>query len=162
MAATGQPARFENRIATKDGTLLDCLVSAATISVGANPCALWVIQDITERRHSELELVAALEAVMQDANWFSRNVIEKLAALRTKPGAAAEPRAPLTKREREVLELVCRGIDDDAIAAQLKLSRNTVRNHVAHIYAKIDVSSRGGAIVWARERGFAHGVQRVG
>ena len=162
LLASGRLTKVDARISTKDGTLLDCLVSAATIAVGENPCALWVIEDITERRHSELELVAALEAVMQDANWFSRNVIEKLATLRATPGAAAEPRAPLTKREREVLELVCRGFDDDAIAAQLKLSRNTVRNHVAHIYNKIDVGSRGAAIIWARERGFAHGVQRAG
>ncbi|MGV8670827.1 response regulator transcription factor, partial [Pseudomonas aeruginosa] len=35
------------------------------------------------------------------------------------------------------------------------LAPNTVRNHVATIYAKLDVHSRGEAIVWARERGFA-------
>ena len=64
------------------GQLLDCLVSAATVDMAGDPCVLWVIQDITERRHSELELVTAIEAVMTDANWFSRNVVEKLANLR--------------------------------------------------------------------------------
>ena len=38
---------------------------------------------------------------------------------------------------------------------ELGLAPNTVRNHVATIYAKLDVHSRGEAIVWARERGFA-------
>ena len=40
-----------------------------------------------------------------------------------------------------------------AIAARLGLSRNTVRNHVARLYAKIGVNRRGGAVEWGRERG---------
>jgi DNA-binding CsgD family transcriptional regulator len=35
----------------------------------------------------------------------------------------------------------------------LKLAPNTVRNHVATLYSKLDVHSRSEAIVWARERG---------
>ncbi|MNJ73672.1 Spore germination protein GerE [compost metagenome] len=59
----------------------------------------------------------------------------------------------MTTREREVLGLLCQGHDDDAIAKALKLSRNTVRNHVATIYSKIGVHRRSAAIVWARDRG---------
>ncbi|QYE33745.1 PAS domain S-box protein [Polymorphobacter sp. PAMC 29334] len=157
LLASGRLSRVDARVSTKDGTLLDCLVSAAPISVGDDPCVLWVLQDITERRHSELELVAALDAVMQDATWFSRNVVEKLATLRApKRTLSDDTDTELTKRERQVLELVCRGLDDDAIASDLSLSRNTVRNHVARIYGKIGVNKRGAAIVWARERGLAH------
>lgn len=116
-----------------------------------------MLQDITERRHSELELVAALDAVMQDATWFSRNVVEKLATLRApKRSPADSDDSELTKRERQVLELACRGLDDDDIAVELTLSRHTVRNHIARIYAKIGVNKRGAAIIWARERGLAH------
>ncbi len=61
--------------------------------------------------------------------------------------------AQLTSREREVLGLMCQGHDDDGIAKGLKLSRNTVRNHVATIYSKIGVHRRSAAIVWARDRG---------
>lgn len=157
LARTGRLDKAEARVQAKDGTLLDCLVSAALISVGDDPCALWVIQDISERRRSELELVAALDAVMQDATWFSRNVIEKLATVRApKTELRGDEEAELTNREREVLVLVCRGIDDHEIADTLGLSRNTVRNHVARIYAKIGVNTRGAAIIWARERGLAH------
>ncbi len=157
LVASGRLNKVDARISTKDGTLLDCLVSAATISVGDDPCALWVIEDITERRRSELDLVTALEAVMQDASWFSRNVIEKLATLRgAQPAGDVAEVAQLTRREREVLELVCRGLTDSDIATMLNLSRNTVRNHVARAYAKIGVKSRGAAIIWARERGLAH------
>ncbi len=157
LLSLGRLNKVDARVSTKDGTLLDCLVSAAPISVGDDPCVLWVLQDITERRHSELELVAALDAVMQDATWFSRNVVEKLATLRApKRTLTDDADTELTKRERQVLELVCRGLDDDDIAAELTLSRNTVRNHVARIYGKIGVNKRGAAIVWARERGLAH------
>jgi DNA-binding CsgD family transcriptional regulator len=61
--------------------------------------------------------------------------------------------ADLTSRELEVLGLICQGQSDDEISKTLKLSRNTVRNHVSTIYNKIDVHRRGAAIVWARERG---------
>lgn len=161
LMASGRLNKVDAQISTKDGALLDCLVSAATISVGDDPCALWVIQDITERRRSELDLVTALESVMQDASWFSRNVIEKLATLRApKCDAPDDHTVDLTRREREVLELVCRGLDDATITTKLALSRNTVRNHIAHIYAKISVNNRGAAIVWARERGFARGLHK--
>ena len=158
LIASGRLDKVDARVSTRDGKLLDCLVSAATIVMGDDPCALWVIQDITERRHSELELVGAIEAVMKDASWFSRNVVEKLANLRTlQQGLPQNEVAELTRREKQVLELVCQGLDDNAISSTLSMSRNTVRNHVARIYAKIGVNKRGAAIVWARERGLAHG-----
>jgi len=66
----------------------------------------------------------------------------------------------LTARERDVLGLICEGLADKDIAARLKLAPNTVRNHVATVYSKLDVHSRSGAIVWARERGLFSGESR--
>jgi DNA-binding NarL/FixJ family response regulator len=116
---------------------------------------LWLYQDISARRRSELELVEAIEAVMKDANWLSRSIMDKLATLRGPRGAALVKKdaADISPREREVLELICQGVDDSGIAEKLALSRNTVRNHVARLYAKIGVNRRSAAIVWARERG---------
>ena len=153
---TGALRNVDAKVRTKDGGLLDCLVSAATIDMSGDPCVLWVIQDITERRQSELELGSAIEAVMSDASWFSRNVVEKLANLRAQQsGTPVKEITELTTREKEVLSLVCQGDDDAAIALVLGMSRTTVRNHVARIYGKIGVNKRGAAIVWARERGLA-------
>jgi DNA-binding NarL/FixJ family response regulator len=82
--------------------------------------------------------------------------MDKLATLRNprcgEPVAAA---VELTPREREVLELICEGLDDKGIAQRLALSGNTVRNHVAGIYAKIGVNRRTAAVAWARQRGLA-------
>jgi DNA-binding CsgD family transcriptional regulator len=35
----------------------------------------------------------------------------------------------------------------------LRLSRNTIRNHVSSLYRKIGVNRRSAAVIWARERG---------
>jgi DNA-binding NarL/FixJ family response regulator len=116
---------------------------------------LMVLQDITERKHTERELFDAIETVMADTSWFSRGLIEKLANLR-RPGREAPGEAvpDLTLRERQILNLICSGLDDDGIARKLGLSRNTVRNHGAALYRKLGVHRRTEVILWGREHGF--------
>ena len=136
-----------------DGLVIDGLLSADSVSIQNEACALFVVQDITERKRSESELINAMEAVMKDASWFSRTVMEKLAQVR-RPQVATSEVETLTAREREVLELICNGHGDAEIANRLQLSRNTVRNHVATLYGKIGVNRRSAAVIWGRERGF--------
>ena len=126
------------------------------MTISQQPCVLTVFQDITERKRSEEELLQAIDAVMQDTSWFSRTLLEKLANIRTPRanGADSGALADLTAREREVLSLICQGLADSQIANRLQVSRNTVRNHLAAIYLKIDVHTRSAAVIWARERGF--------
>ncbi|VWX48430.1 PAS domain-containing protein [Novosphingobium sp. 9U] len=132
---------------------VDCLLSAERVSLHGEDCILWLFQDISARRASELELADAIEAVMKDASWFSRSIMDKLTALREPHAAEPKPEVlDLTPREREVLGLICEGFDDKVIAKRLALSGNTVRNHVAGIYGKIGVNRRAAAIAWARER----------
>ena len=136
--------------------LVDCLLSAERMVLRGEQCTLWLFQDISARRSSELELVAAIEAVMTDASWFSRSIMDKLASL--KNPQRSEPKKEvqeLTPREREVLALISEGLDDKAIAQRLALSGNTVRNHVASIYGKIGVNRRPAAVAWARDRGLS-------
>jgi pimeloyl-ACP methyl ester carboxylesterase/DNA-binding CsgD family transcriptional regulator len=61
----------------------------------------------------------------------------------------------LTTREREVLELVARGLGNGEIAKSLFISEKTVRNHLTNIFDKLDVDSRARAIVLARDLGLA-------
>ncbi len=60
----------------------------------------------------------------------------------------------LTLREREILHLLAHGQRNDEIAQTLVLTPKTVRNYVSNIYEKLNVTSRGEAIVLAREAGF--------
>jgi pimeloyl-ACP methyl ester carboxylesterase/DNA-binding CsgD family transcriptional regulator len=64
----------------------------------------------------------------------------------------------LTEREREVLELIARGLDNSQIAAELHMSPKTVRNHINAIFSKLSVRSRAQAIVRARDAGFGRAV----
>ena len=50
---------------------------------------------------------------------------------------------PLTGQERQVLQLVLRGLSDRQIATTLVVSEHTVGSHIAHAYAKLNVHSRG-------------------
>ena len=61
--------------------------------------------------------------------------------------------AGLTPREREVLDQIARGLDNEEIAAALFMSEKTVRNHVTAIFSKLAFTNRGRLIVWARDAG---------
>ena len=156
LQASGRVRNQDVRLMTKTGWFLDCLASAEVVTIAGERCALSVLQDITERKRSEAELFEAIEAVMQDTSWFSRTIIEKLAHLRhpERTEASRTELADLTPRERDVLGLLCQGMNGDGIAKALGLARNTVRNHLATLYAKIGAHGRSDAIIWARERGF--------
>jgi DNA-binding CsgD family transcriptional regulator len=58
---------------------------------------------------------------------------------------AAPSLAPLSAREREVLELVAEGSTNAAIARRLRLSEHTVKRHVANILLKLDLPTRAAA-----------------
>ena len=60
----------------------------------------------------------------------------------------------LTAREREVLEILARGLNNSEIAGRLKINEKTARNHVSIIFSKLGVGSRTQAVVLAREAGF--------
>lgn len=63
------------------------------------------------------------------------------------------PRVSLSSREIEVLELVASGRSNSEVAEQLFVSETTVKSHLAHIFSKLDVSSRTAAVSAARQKG---------
>ena len=54
----------------------------------------------------------------------------------------------LTRREREVAQLIAKGLTNKAIAAELVLPRRTVDGHVERLFAKLGVTTRAQAAVW--------------
>ena len=57
---------------------------------------------------------------------------------------------PLSEREREILRLIAAGLSTDEIAEELVIVVGTVRNHIKHIYSKLDTHSRLQAVERAR------------
>jgi DNA-binding NarL/FixJ family response regulator len=55
--------------------------------------------------------------------------------------------------EREVLDLLARGMSNVEIAGALVISQKTVRNHVSNIFNKLQVADRAQAIIHARDAG---------
>lgn len=70
---------------------------------------------------------------------------------------ALTPFPELTNREREVLDLVARGLTNSEIARRLTLSAKTVRNHVSNVFAKLRVDGRAEAVAQARDAGLGTG-----
>ena len=68
---------------------------------------------------------------------------------------ATDDLAALTAREREILELVAGGANNQDIGARLFISEKTVRNHLTAVFDKLGVTSRSQAIVFVRDRGIA-------
>ena len=85
----------------------------------------------------------------------TRAVIAHAVAERAPARTAPQPVVPLTEREREVLTLVARGLSNDEIAAELVVSRATVKTHVSNLLAKLGLRDRVQAVVYAHEHGLA-------
>jgi DNA-binding NarL/FixJ family response regulator len=100
------------------------------------------------------EIERAIRAVANGEVLFGPGIAAR--ALAFLAGGRASGPAPfpdLTDREREVLDLVARGLDNQRIATRLAVSDKTVRNHLSNILTKLQVADRSQAIVRAREAG---------
>lgn len=140
------------KLRTADGRIRDILLSGERISYNGQDAWLKMFNDVTEQHRSQEELMEAIRAVMSDSAWFGQSVVQKLAEIRHGELEMVSE-FELTARERQVLELVAAGLDDEQIAEHLGISQKTVRNHLSNTYAKTEVHSRAEAIVWARDRG---------
>jgi HD-GYP domain-containing protein (c-di-GMP phosphodiesterase class II) len=76
-----------------------------------------------------------------------------LAAAGHRVSRRREGPAGLTAREIDVLRLVARGMSSKEIATRLVISPKTARNHIEHIYVKIETSTRVGASLFAMQHG---------
>ncbi len=95
---------------------------------------------------------AAFEAGRRlDLTQTARLVLDPEPASPFHPPTAADEPARLTVREREVAELVARGLSNRDIAAELFISPRTVEGHVEHILAKLGATSRVQIANWASE-----------
>jgi DNA-binding NarL/FixJ family response regulator len=101
------------------------------------------------------EILTVVRAVASGEAHFGPEIARRLVEFFSTPKAASPEAAlpELTARERDILGLIARGYSNTTIATRLFVSPNTVRNHITHIFAKLQVADRAEAIVRAREAG---------
>jgi DNA-binding NarL/FixJ family response regulator len=95
-------------------------------------------------------IVAAAMAVSLGMAAVDPAWIDDLLVVRPQPAAGE----PLTRRERQVLELLAEGRSNKEIASVLDISDHTAKFHVGAILAKLGASSRGEAVVIAARSGW--------
>lgn len=171
-AATPEEAVEAARTHAPDLVLMDLQFGGATTGVDATrevraldpaPAVL-----VLTNYDSDADILAAIEAGANGYLLKDAPPDDLLAAVRA--AAAGEsalapaiagrlidrlrtPQVALTTREIEVLELVAAGLSNAEVAARLVVSETTVKSHLAHAYVKLDVASRGAAVVAARRLG---------
>jgi DNA-binding NarL/FixJ family response regulator len=145
---------------------VDYLLEA--IEAGA---AGYVLKDAPNR-----QLINAMKRVLRGESALNQELalqlIQRLAS-KTSPPMESPPEPEigdaasttlhnmLTSRELEVLELLAQGNTNQDIAEDLRISRATVKVHVQHIIAKLEVSDRTQAIVRAFKMGLIHPPQNL-
>jgi DNA-binding NarL/FixJ family response regulator len=118
---------------------------ARAVALGANG---YLLKDCTRD-----ELVAAIKTVATGENLWTRERLRRIAGALATPRLQADVEVPLTEREAEVLRHMAGGLTNKQIAVELKISYETVKEHVQHVIHKIGVSDRTQAAVWAVRQG---------
>ena len=84
---------------------------------------------------------------------ITRRLIEEFSRLNGPRAVDEETIKQLTDREREVLELIARGLSNTEIAAELYVSQATVKTHIGRLLMKLDARDRAQLVVAAYEAG---------
>ena len=103
------------------------------------------------------DLIAAIHTVAAGDSLLSpsvtRKVIDRMAKQPAPDASSGERLTELTPREREVLELVARGLSNGEIAQAFVIEESTVKTHVKRILRKLRVRDRAQAVIFAYESG---------
>jgi DNA-binding NarL/FixJ family response regulator len=112
----------------------------------------FLLKDVRpEQLADAVRVVAAGDTLL--APTITRRLVEQYLH-RPRPGAGiATALNSLTDRELDVLRLVARGQSNQQIADTLFLGESTVKTHLTHLFAKLDLRDRAQAVVLAYETG---------
>jgi DNA-binding NarL/FixJ family response regulator len=109
------------------------------------------------KRSRPEELLAAIHTVAAGDSLLSpsvtRTVIERIAHQPTLKLGSDQGLGELTPREREVLELIARGLSNTEIAAALVIEESTAKTHIKRILMKLHLRDRIHAVIFAYETG---------
>jgi DNA-binding NarL/FixJ family response regulator len=93
------------------------------------------------------DLQLATQRILKGERWISSSLVNRLASGRSSHASSTVPW--LTRRQRELLQLLTQGVDNRHIAAELDLSIKTVENHLTALYRVVGVDNRLKAVNYA-------------
>jgi DNA-binding NarL/FixJ family response regulator len=122
----------------------------AALAAGASG---FLLKDVPPER-----LVAGVRHVFNGDVLLAPEITRRLVARYANPPSPGRPDrlAPLTERERDVLQLIARGLSNVEIAGVLHLGEATVKTHVGRILGKLELRDRAQAVIAAYEAGLVH------
>ncbi len=108
----------------------------------------YIVTDITPD-----QLVAAVKAMAGGSLYVDPRLVGLI--LRKQVGIGRHDRNELSPRETDVVRLVAAGLTNREISTRLSLSDKTVKNHISHIFAKLNVTTRTQLVIYAIKSGLA-------
>ena len=125
----------------------------ATAGVALDPLDAGPFRRAAERLDAALGAVRAETARSRGRKLDPAGAGRLIQRMLSEPGSGSARTHVLSKREREVVQLVAAGLTNAEIAARLVLSEHTVHRHVSNILAKLGTRSRAAAASTAAQRG---------
>lgn len=113
------------------------------------------------KEQSARVLVQAIRQVHAGQAWLDSALVATVLTdlSRTRGAEQADPEvakiAALTEREREVISLICEGLQNKVIAKRMSISDTTVRHHLTSIFAKLEIENRLELVIYAYRNGLA-------
>jgi len=143
-----EPGLAATRVVVLTTFDLDEYVYAA-LAAGASG---FLLKDVSpEQLTAAVMLVRSGDALLAPS--ITRRLVERFAGRGQEESVVHRDLAALTPREREVLQMLARGLSNAELAAAFQLSEATVKTHVARILGKLQLRDRVQAVVVAYETG---------
>ncbi len=127
-----------------------CSLAFVFFDMNGLPRAAFSLDRLHAPRFTEGEMAAMRFAVAQLGNLYKNFFVDAFDATgRKRADVESLAMADLTKREREVVDLLCAGLSPAHVAKTLHISASTAYKHITHIYKKLGVSSQQELLVRA-------------
>lgn len=108
----------------------------------------YIVKDITPE-----ELIAAVKTMSAGSLYVDPRLVGLI--LRKHAGIGRREPNELSRREADIVRLIAAGLSNREISRRLGLSDKTVKNHISHIFAKLNVTARTQVVVYAIRNGLA-------
>jgi two-component system nitrate/nitrite response regulator NarP len=150
--ADPQTANLSSRLRARDHALGIIFILQPNGGFGVKEIQALDVDGLVLDGISNRFLVECVSAVASGKKWIDNKIVQQLLMSRSQQQAVSR----LTGRESEIADLVSRGLRNKTIAQQLNVSEGTVKMHLHHVYAKLNLGSRAELAWMAHGKGADH------